>query len=135
MCKVLFVIAICFMLVGCNGNTPSVPTQDAVIKIVAQDVGYIAYRAVPDARIPLAVLCTIDDFSNPSLVAARIKDLLGTVWKDASKLTDQDAQIAVLTINNLIGLLDAQLANENTERAVAILRLVIENVCFGVNLA
>lgn len=136
---VALAIVVALAITGCAGTTTQ--KQDAIIGIVAQDVGYGVYRAVPDSRPILATLCLIKDFSNPVLVAYRLREAMEQIWTEASKITDQDAQIVLLTLNNLVGLLDAntvlgESASEaDIERARDVLKLVISKICEGVNLA
>lgn len=127
-------------LFGCGG-TGTTQTQDALIGILAQDVGYGVYRGVPDARTPLATLCMIQDFTNPMLVASQLQEMLEKVWEDAKSITDTDVQVTALTVSNLMALLDTQTVlgdsatSADVARVKAILQLVVTNICKGATLA
>lgn len=131
--KRFFVALIMFLALSGCGSNPAV--VNPTIDLLATDVGYGVYRAVPDARPILSSACLIKDFSNPELAAESLKRALEVIWTDASKMTSQDAQLAILTINNLNGLLQIQLANADAQRASEILKLVYGSICKGVDLA
>lgn len=131
----LFIISLILCLglapiLGCGANSKQI--QDSTIGIVGQSAGYYVYRFVPEARVPLATICLISDFSDPDATAAKLKELLGEIWTKADQLTDQDARQAIVLVNSLVELLNINLANEKAERAGEILKLVVTNVCKGV---
>lgn len=127
------------VMFGCAGTSKQ--TQDVLIGVLAQDVGYGVYRVVPEARMPLSSACLITDFSNPALVASQLKEILGKVWEEAKEVTDQDAGVVAITVSNLLAAFEANIdlgdsaTDADIERVRAVLRLVVDNLCKGVRMA
>jgi hypothetical protein len=100
------------------------------------DAGYFIYRGVPDSRPILTSICVIKDLNNPELAAEQIRKALAEIWVKAEKITTKDAEIALLSIKNLVGSFDFFLLNTKDKVKYAeIVKLVIDGTCEGVELA
>jgi len=123
---IVLMTALC-VVAGCTALTE---TQTRLLDTVAMDAGYAAYRLVPDARPVLEAVCALrTDVTDPAAIQREFQELIGIVWKRANST---DAAIVVLTLNNLVGLLEVQ--DELSETCEGTLQ-AIDGLCRGIDLA
>lgn len=127
--RCLFVAVVCVLVSACT--TTSTQTT-VVLTTLATDVAYVGYRVSPEARTALNAICLLSSLEDSTELAIKLKDLLGTVWVDANKITNNDAAYALLGVNNIVGLLGL---NTTTSASLASLKQVISGICSGVSLA
>jgi hypothetical protein len=125
MCLMLWAVII-GSVVGCA----AIKANPSMVNTLATDVGYAGYRLAPEAREALSLFCLLADADNPLVIQKAINEALGQIWLKANST---DAQLLVLSINNLVGF--AGLQDKVTPEKAKVWKDVAKAICKGVALA
>lgn len=127
--KALGIILVVLALAGCAATGNELQTN--LIETLAFDAGYIAYRAIPEARVSVTTICALTEITDQATLAAMLKAYLGEVWTAAANMTSTDAQMLVMGLNNLWGVLNLTVPLPDLGK----MRIVVKKICAGVDLA
>lgn len=125
---VVLAIVVVFTLTACAGT--QVKITDTVIQTVAPKVGYAAYRLIPDAKTPLSIICSMCTMQTEEQIV-EFKQQLGKIWQGATKISNLEAQLIWMGINDIVALTGINTSNPDYERV----KTIIDGICSGVEMA
>jgi hypothetical protein len=111
-----------FFLTSCA----SVPVSNETISTVAMSATYGIYRAVPESRTPLILLCSFTEYDNPGL----FREKVGELWLE---INNTDMAMLVVTLNTFVALFEANL--QGTKDVVPVVKAAVKGICAGVQQA